>query len=242
MAEFLSTSSTGIAYSFRRSTRARHLRVQINPDGSVAVVAPASASFHLVDRFVAHHLVWIKKHVAKAQKKHDAAPRHDYRTGDSFLFLGERHDLTVLEADRKKPKVEWNDAALVVSIPAELAPVEKAALVQEALTRFFKKKAGEVIHDRLSHFNDFYHFEYRRVTLRDQKTRWGSCSRDGNLNFNWRLILAPIEVIDYVVVHELCHLREMNHSTRFWALVVQTLPDYKQWRKWIRDHHAWLKA
>jgi predicted metal-dependent hydrolase len=77
---------------------------------------------------------------------------------------------------------------------------------------------------------------YGRITIRNQKTRWGSCSGKGNLNFNCLLMLAPPEVLDYVVVHELCHRREMNHSPRFWALVEQVLPDWRQRRQWLKTH------
>ena len=81
---------------------------------------------------------------------------------------------------------------------------------------------------------------YGRIAIREQKTRWGSCSSKGNLNFNWRLILAPEEVLDYVVVHELAHRREMNHSKAFYAVVESVLPDYRQARRWLRDHGASL--
>lgn len=75
-----------------------------------------------------------------------------------------------------------------------------------------------------------------RVTIREQKTRWGSCSRKGNLNFNWKLIRAPQEALDYVVVHELCHLYEFNHSPGFWRMVESVLPDYEQWKRWLAQH------
>ena len=78
--------------------------------------------------------------------------------------------------------------------------------------------------------------DYGRITVRDQKTRWGSCSAKGNLNFNWRLILAPEDVLDYVVIHELAHRREMNHSDRFWRIVESVMPDYRERRQWLRDH------
>ena len=77
---------------------------------------------------------------------------------------------------------------------------------------------------------------YGRITIREQKTRWGSCTSEGNLNFNWRLIFAPEKVLDYVVVHELAHRKEMNHSARFWALVASILPDYTEQKSWLREH------
>ena len=97
-------------------------------------------------------------------------------------------------------------------------------------------KAKETITKRVSYFARLMGVSYRNITIREQKTRWGSCSSEKNLNFNWKLILAPPEVLDYVVVHELCHRLEMNHSPRFWAQVERVLPDYKVSRKWLREH------
>ena len=75
-----------------------------------------------------------------------------------------------------------------------------------------------------------------RIAIRDQKSRWGSCSRKGNLNFNWKLIMAPPPALDYVVIHELCHLHEFNHSPRFWQLVAAQMPEYESWKKWLKQH------
>lgn len=105
---------------------------------------------------------------------------------------------------------------------------------------YYKARARVVIRERLSHFNQHYQFDFNRVFFRDQKTRWGSCSSQRNLNFNWRLILGPSEVLDYVVVHELCHLKEMNHSPAFWSLVEVQIPDHKKWRRWLRENHLLL--
>ena len=105
---------------------------------------------------------------------------------------------------------------------------------------YYKAKAKVLIRDRLEHYNQFYNLDYNRVFFKNQKTRWGSCSSQRNLNFNWRLVLAPLEVLDYVVVHELCHLLEMNHSSDFWALVEQQIPDHKKWRRWLRENHLLL--
>jgi predicted metal-dependent hydrolase len=94
-----------------------------------------------------------------------------------------------------------------------------------------KEKARRLVNSRLRHFNQYYNFEYKRVSIKNQKTKWGSCSNKANLNFNYRIMFLPEELIDYIVVHELCHLKELNHSKRFWALVAQTMPDYKKHKK-----------
>jgi predicted metal-dependent hydrolase len=97
-------------------------------------------------------------------------------------------------------------------------------------------RALELIPKRVAHFAPLVGVDYGRITIRNQRSRWGSCSAKGNLNFNCLLMLCPEEVLDYVVVHELCHLHEFNHSPRFWALVAAQLPDYEVWKKWLKTH------
>jgi len=106
--------------------------------------------------------------------------------------------------------------------------------VDECVVTHIKKALKPIIEAKLLQFNSYYNFDYKRVTLRHQKTRWGSCSSKGNLNFNCKLFCLPQELIDYVVVHELCHLKEMNHSKEFWNLVEQTIPNYKELRKRLK--------
>ncbi len=100
----------------------------------------------------------------------------------------------------------------------------------------YREAAKEYIPKRVAYYAGLLGVDYNTITIRDQKTRWGSCSSKGNLSFSWRLILAPPKVLDYVVVHELCHRKEMNHSPRFWALVESIIPDYKTHRKWLKEN------
>lgn len=105
-----------------------------------------------------------------------------------------------------------------------------------ALEKRYIAAAKEYFPKRVTHFHQFTGGSYNRITIRDQKTRWGSCSARGTLSFNWRLMLAPPAILDYVVVHELCHLTHMNHSAAFWQKVESVYPDYRTARKWLKDH------
>lgn len=110
-----------------------------------------------------------------------------------------------------------------------------------ALVNKHKKYARKIFAARVAAFQPLTGGEYTSITIRDQKTRWGSCSGRGTLSFNWRLILAPPEILDYVVVHELCHLTHMNHSKEFWGLVGKVIPDYKERRKWLKENGHTLR-
>lgn len=104
----------------------------------------------------------------------------------------------------------------------------------------YKTQASILAKKRLEYFNTFYNFKYNRITIRNQKTRWGSCSKKGNLNFNYKIALLKENQADYIIVHELCHLREFNHGERFWDLVEKTIPDYKELRKSLKYNNLKL--
>ena len=103
-----------------------------------------------------------------------------------------------------------------------------------------KSKALEIVKNRIEYFNTFYNYKWNRIVIRNQKTRWGSCSRRGNLNFNYKIALLPQKSSDYIIVHELCHLGEFNHSQKFWDLVAKTIPDYKGIRRDLRKNGLML--
>lgn len=131
-----------------------------------------------------------------------------------------------------KSKAVWIIRALsknfATKIDLEILPEEIPLL---------KRKAAKMLLARLEFFNEYYNHSYKRLSVRDQKTRWGSCTNGGILSFNCRLALLPERLLDYVVVHELCHIKEMNHSPRFWLLVSKTIPDYLERRHELRKYH-----
>lgn len=134
---------------------------------------------------------------------------------------------------KKQQELEYHRKQLKVQLEMlpEMTPADYSQL---------QKQAAAVITEKVSQYAEQMGVSYGRIAIRDQKTRWGSCSARGNLNFNWRLILAPAEVLEYVVVHELAHRKEMNHSDRFWSHVGDVLPDYKIRRLWLRKNGDFL--
>lgn len=119
-------------------------------------------------------------------------------------------------------------------------PTNMTTQQKQALEKRYRQAAAEYIPQRVAYYHQFTGGSYQRISIRAQHTRWGSCSSRGTLSFNWRLMLAPPRVLDYVVVHELCHLNHMDHSRNFWNAVGEVMPDYKKYKKWLKENGAQL--
>jgi predicted metal-dependent hydrolase len=196
-------------YVVRRSARARHSRITIQDDGTVVVVLPMRAPAREADALVARHKPWIDRHVSRINARRRA------------LAL--------------RPSLAHGRVLMVNGQPQIVRAVTSAE--RAALERRLRRAARAALEERVAARAPQMAAEVKRITVRDQKTRWGSASRSGTLSFSWRLVLTPPEVLDYVVVHELAHLRVAGHGKRFWALVAQHHTGAAAARKWLRDHH-----
>ena len=232
----------GIKIHVRRSTRAKRLSLKIDSTGKFTLVIPKFTMGFSVNRFIEQNADWINEHTEKAKNMQKLHPKPKYQTGDTFYYFGEKVFLEVSPSSKKRPSIKIREDKMIICIYEKVSKKEGVEMVKKAIEKFYRKKAEEVIHDRLQFFSEQYDFKYNNVVLKNQKTRWGSCSSSKNLNFNWRLIMAPIEVIDYIVVHELCHLKQMNHSLKFWKLIEKIIPDYKKSKKWLKEKHYLLNC
>ncbi len=210
----------GIPYGIRRSDRARRVRVTVDLTRGVEVVLPRRAPRREAAAAIRELRPWIERRVAELERVQAAVRAR----GDSVPYLGEPLRL-VPEAGRTR--VHRRGGELLVPAGEGQRP---------ALERFYRRAAHSEIAPRLDRACAELEVAYTRLTIRSQRTRWGSCSRSGTMSFNWRLLLAPEPVLDYVVWHEVCHLRVMDHSPRFWKLVGEGCPEYREHVRWLRRH------
>jgi hypothetical protein len=175
---------------------------------------------------------WIEEKLSKARSHVSLLPRHDFLTGERFPYLGRDWPLAVV-AFQKTP-LTFDDKA---GFSLDIAAFDRGEVIFE---QWYRDQARKLLAERVQHFAPLVGVSLPRLRITGAERRWGSCSTTGNVSFTWRLIMAPMDVIDYVVVHELAHLREMNHSVRFWALVVSVLPDYEERRRWLKEYGATL--
>ena len=188
----------------------------------------------MVQKFIQEKRHWIFRSYHSLRRRREKSFEIKFEDGSPILFLGEWYTLRIEVDSDLRARVELLDNEMLVKASGN-------SFVKSVLKRFYRAKAREVISDVVACYANKLNLSYKRISIRDQKTRWGSCSSAGNLNFSYRLVMMPLKVIDYVVVHELCHLKEMNHSKRFWVLVSKVLPDYKERKKWLVDNSCGLK-
>jgi len=170
----------------------------------------------------------------RAEANHDGALNWA-GAGRHLRYLGRIYRLVLVISPEEKPRVELAGEIALVTLARE-----DEALLARSLDAWYRRMAGEIFPIRVADAAARMGLTYGRIACRNQRTRWGSCSSKRNLNFNIRLVMAPLEVLDYLVVHELAHLREMNHSPRFWALVDRYCPERKRHQRWLKEHGAEL--
>lgn len=234
-------------YTLRRSPRARTLRVLIHPERGVVVTIPAAgrrgwgtqgASARHVETFLGEREPWLRRHLARqARDRADLAARGGLADGAALRFRGDLHRLRVesARAGARRSTVERVGGLEEDEIVVRLAPADRrtTAVVLEA---WFKPRARSAIEREIACHASGLGVTPASIGIRDQRTRWGSASRQGRLSFSWRLILAPPEALETVVIHELAHLRVFGHGPRFWDVVASRRPDHAAWRKWLREH------
>ena len=207
-----------------RSKR-RTLTLIVEHDGSVIVRAPLRASERSIHEFAETNAAWIEKKKAQARAAVPPPPKQ-YVPGESFLYLGRAYPLEIVP---HQGKVLLLDGCFQLAASAR----DNAEVV---FREWYRRQARKVIKVRVELFAQEYGFQYERIRITSARTRWGSCSVTGALNFSWRLILTPLEVVDYVVVHELVHTIVYSHSKRFWKKVATIMPDYREHNKWLRKN------
>lgn len=207
-----------------RSKR-KTLALIVKPDGSLIVRVPLRTSERSIQEFIHKNANWVEKKQAEALAALPLAPKQ-YAPGERFLYLGNSYSLEIVEGQRKSLLLEDN-FKLAQSVQGDPGPVFEC---------WYREQAKRILPERVDFYACQYGFQYKKIGITSARTRWGSCSASGSLNFSWRLILAPVEAVDYVVVHELVHTVVHNHSARFWKKVEEILPDYRERRKWLRKN------
>lgn len=204
-------------------SRRRSLSIEVTPDGEVIVKAPILAPKFMINQFIREKQSWIEKCLTILEKRKPL--KRNYTEGEKFLFLGKSYPLHFHDGI----KIGFKDDKLYF-------PKASVFRAKKEMTNWYMQQAKLFITKRVKHHAEKMDAEYSNLVFSDTKSKWGTCFPDNSLQFNWRLIMTPVMVLDYVVIHELTHTTEKNHGTSFWSKVRQYTPAYKQHRKWLNDN------
>jgi len=223
-------------YTIRHSDRARHARVVVTGEG-VELVIPRRMSVDRAAGLIAEKRGWIERTLRRLREAEGALPAVRLEDGGTVPYLGRELALRVsVEHGRRRPHVARRGDTLVARVGERGADA-----LRQALERWYRRRARVEIGRRLDAAVARAGTRYERLSIRGQRTRWASCSPSGAMSFNWRLLLAPEEILDYVVEHEVVHLEVLDHSARFWRLLARRVPRYRDHERWLRAHGGALR-
>ena len=200
--------------------------IEIKPNGNLIVRAPHAATDAQINAVVAGKAAWIRKTQTRLAKQYPALKPKTFTPGETFWYLGEQYPLQI--TNRQRPPLEL-DGAFWLSRSAQ-------SRARDVFIEWYREETRNITQRLITDYTKHYGFQVRRVRITSARTRWGSCSSKHSLNFTYRLCMAPLPVVDYVVVHELVHLRIHNHSKDFWKAVAKITPNYQHHRTWLKQH------
>ncbi len=213
-----------------RTKRIKTVSIKI-VDGSVYATVPDKMSSFRISELIKKRKLWIKRKLIEESKIVISKPK-EYVSGESFTYLGKNYRLKVIS--NSQSDVKLIGGYIEVGVPKKL----KKNTIRESLLEWYQTHAIERLTEKTKRYAKIIGVSPKIISVRDYKSQWGSCSRDSKISYNWRLIIAPHNIVDYVVVHELCHLLEFNHTKNYWRHVSNNFREYKKSRDWLRLNGA----
>ncbi|MCL1047515.1 M48 family metallopeptidase [Shewanella electrodiphila] len=217
----------GLQVEVIRTSRIKTASIKIE-DGLVSIVVPKALDIERVHQLVAERRQWIIQKIALHDSSLPASTR-EFVSGEAYAYLGRNYRLKVVCGDYVPVKLY--QGRLVATLPDG---AKRSNLVRDAVIRWYKLNALRKIKEKVRRYSKVMGLEPKSVDIKTFKSRWGSCSPKGELDFNWIIVMAPNRVVDYVVIHELCHLKLLDHSPKFWKEVERVMPDYAEHKEWLK--------
>ena len=217
----------------RSKNRKRTMTLKIERDGSAVMLVPEKTPKIEIDRFFRSKIGWISKKLKEYRDAHDlTGVPHRFVSGERFFYLGEEFPLEIVDGSRKK---------LALSRGVFRLCGDHNADPRQLFIDWYKERAREIFTERVIHYGRQLGLEPSGIRISSARTRYGSCSPDNSLSFSYRLVMAPYYVIDYIIIHELAHIRVKNHSKRFWECVGKAMPDYRERKLWLTKNGHMLE-
>ncbi len=230
----------GFEYEIIRRPKRRTACISVKADNAVIVTVPARLAQKQIDQFVQTKSGWIQGKLRANHEMREKFRSKQYVSGETFSYLGRTYRLKLIEG--KAEPVRLIRGRLVVQLPSLDSGKARDVKIVGQLTNWYQEHALRHLREKTARIAECIGVTPSGIRVKSYKSRWGSCHVDGHIFYNWRIIMAPHSVIDYLVVHELCHLVHHNHSPAFWKLVESTMPDYRQAKAWLKENGPGLRV
>jgi predicted metal-dependent hydrolase len=218
-----------LSYHLIRSKKRRKtISLYIKEDGRIVIYVPYRTPKWEIEKFIGEKQSWIVEKISEKEKRIKEAEKK-FLPGERFLYLGEWYPLEIEESSNQGPPLKLAFGKFILS-------KDYLAEARDLFSHWFKREAREKITERVDYYSRRFQLAPEGIKITSARFRWGSCSRDDRLSFSWRIIMASLTVIDYVLIHELVHIREKNHSKKFWNYLESVFPDYRRHRDWLREN------
>ena len=227
-------------YKIIRKSRSKTASISVKPDGTVQILVPHTLSEEKILALVEKKSQWISTKIAHFQEINQKDKQSEYVSGESFTYLGRNYRLKIVPGDPSE-EVKLMNGRFYVHIPSETAQADRDRLVVEQLISWYRSRAIIRLRQKTIRYARQMGVVPVAVGLKDYKSQWGSCHTDSKIYYIWKFIIAPHSIVDYVVVHELCHLVHGDHSKKFWRLLETVLPDYLERKEWLKVNGKGLK-
>jgi predicted metal-dependent hydrolase len=220
--------SIQLRYQLIRSKKRRKtISLQIKEGGEIVIHAPYHTPRREIENFFREKQLWIVEKASEDEKWRKVMKKK-FLPGEKFLYLGDEHPLEVQDSP--------NEQALKLSFGHFILNKGHIDEARDLFTRWYKREAKEKIVERVHYYSNRLQLFPKGIKITSAKSHWGSCSQDNRLSFSWRIIMASLNIIDYILIHELVHIIEKSHSKRFWTLLESILPDYRKYRLWLKEN------
>ncbi|MCP5463915.1 MAG: M48 family metallopeptidase [Deltaproteobacteria bacterium] len=226
----LRIEESDIPFRIKKNTRLRHSRLLISPEEGLIIEGPKKISLLAAQHMIEQRKDWVLKSLKGYHKQQEK--KKDLKTRDDSILVFGKEKILEIRKNAAKDFVYETKQKIILGFHK---PTYSGEELEQALTNWFKRKAKSYLPLRVNMLNKS-RFDISNVVIKNQKTLWGSCSSKKTINLNWRLVLAPRFASDYIIMHELCHTKHMNHSKAFWQLVERHVPEYKKAEKWFDDY------
>lgn len=232
--------SSEVGYTVqRRKKRSRIIALYVDPPGKLRLVVPARTGEFTIQSILADRKDWIAGRLAELKKNPGLSAPEEFGTGSSIPYLGEIYNIQLTNDPKQPQTCSLSEKNLEVNLHKPSSDEKELRdEIRLEILLWYKKRANEILKSRSEYWAGKLNLKYRALTIGNPRRQWGSCSAKNDIRYNWRVILAPMSAIDYLVVHELAHITHKNHSQKFWRLVASAIPDFNAQRKLLRTMDA----